>query len=126
MNIARNNCWRSRKGLRFEALALDHLQEQGLELLQRNYRCNMGEIDLLMLDREVLVFIEVRFRGSTSHGGALATVTRNKQHKLLRTARYFLLCHAEHQDRVCRFDVVGVQPGAATTHQFTWIQNAFC
>jgi putative endonuclease len=126
MNIARNNYWRSRKGLHFEELALAHLQEQGLRLLQRNYRCNMGEIDLLMLHQEVLVFIEVRFRGSASHGGALATITHGKQQKLLRTARFFLLCHQEHQHRICRFDVMGVQPGPAAAPQFAWVQNAFC
>ncbi len=122
MSIAKNSYWRSRKGLRYEDLALQHLQSQGLRLLQRNFRCNAGEIDLILWHGDSLVFVEVRFRASNSHGGALSTITYAKQQKLLRAARYFLLCHTEHQQRNCRFDVVGIEPGP----YFHWVQNAFC
>lgn len=61
-----DRAWRRRKGGRFEQLALGWLQTQGLHLVHRNYRCKCGEIDLVMREREVLVFVEVRFRGSSS------------------------------------------------------------
>lgn len=126
MSIARNAYWRSRKGLRFEELALQYLQSQGLQLLQRNFRCKLGEIDLVMRHGETIAFVEVRFRQSRSHGGALATITRSKQLKLLRTARYFLLCHPELQQWVCRLDVIGIEPDAHGRPAFCWIRNAFC
>lgn len=126
MSITRNNYWRSRKGLRYEELTIDHLQRQGLRLLQRNFRCAAGEIDLIMQQREMLVFVEVRFRGNVDFGGAVATITRDKQQKLRRTAGYFLLCHKEYQQYPCRFDVVGITPGAGGAPRFDWIQNAFC
>lgn len=126
MNIARNSYWRSRKGLRYEELAIAYLQQAGLCLVQRNFRCAAGEIDLVMLHREMLVFVEVRFRGNPHYGGAMATVTRDKQLKLLRTARYFLLCHKEHQQRACRFDVVGIAPAPEGGTCYNWIQDAFC
>lgn len=126
MSITRNHYWRSRKGLRFEELALDYLQQRGLCLVQRNFRCKLGEIDLVMHEGPVLVFVEVRFRGSRSHGGALATITRAKQQKLLRTARFYLLRHPESQHCICRLDVVGVEPADNGQPQFTWIRNAFC
>lgn len=126
MSITKNNHWRSRKGLRYEELAIAYLQLQGLRLLQRNFRCAAGEIDLIMQHREMLVFVEVRFRGNKDYGGAVATITRDKQLKLLRTARYFLLNHKTCQQYPCRFDVVGVSPGMASSPCFNWIQNAFC
>lgn len=125
MSITRNQYWRSRKGLRFEELAAKHLQQRGLRLLQRNFRCSMGEIDLVMQHRDMLVFVEVRFRGNPDFGGAVATITRDKQHRLLQTARYFLLCHREYQQYPCRFDVVGITPGTGTSPCLEWIQDAF-
>lgn len=126
MNIAKNAYWRSRKGLRYEELALTHLQGAGMLLLHRNFRCKTGEIDLVMLHGTCLVFVEVRFRHSNSHGDALATVTREKQRKLVNTARFFLLRHSEHGKRNCRFDVVGVTPGPGGMPQFLWVRDAFC
>lgn len=126
MSITRNNYWRSRKGLRYEELAIAYLQQQGLRLLQRNFRCAAGEIDLIMQHREMLVFVEVRFRGNKDYGGAVATITRDKQLKLLRAARYFLLSNKTHQQYPCRFDVVGITPGTSNSPCFNWIENAFC
>lgn len=126
MSISKNQYWRSRKGLHYEELALGYLQARGLQLLQRNFRCKLGEIDLIMLHDSVLTFVEVRFRASRAYGGALATITHAKQQKLLRTARYFLLCHPECSQRVCRLDVVGIEPGSDGKPAFTWIRNAFC
>lgn len=125
MSITKNSYWRSRKGLHYEELALAWLEQRGLQLLQRNFRCKAGEIDLVMQHGATLVFVEVRFRGNRAYGGALATITHSKQQKLLRAARYYLLRHPERQHCACRMDVVGVEPDASGAPSFTWISNAF-
>jgi putative endonuclease len=120
-----DRAWRRRKGGRFEQLALHWLEMQGLRLVHPNYRCKLGEIDLVMSDGEVLVFVEVRFRGVNSQVPACETVDFRKQQKLLRTARHFLLCHAALAAQPCRFDVLGISDCSARPH-YEWIRNAFC
>jgi putative endonuclease len=120
-----DRAWRRRKGGRFEQLALGWLQARGLRLVQRNYRCKLGEIDLVMREREVLVFVEVRFRGLRSHVAACETVDSRKQRKLLRTARHFLLCNEALATHPCRFDVLGISEAGGLPH-YEWIRNAFC
>lgn len=119
-----NPYWRSRKGSHFELLALNWLQAQGLQLLQRNYRCKLGEIDLVMRERELLVFVEVRYRGRGSQVAACETVDHRKQQKLLRTARHFLLYNHQLAELPCRFDVLGISSGRELP-QYEWIRNAF-
>jgi len=97
------------------------LENQGLQYIAANVHERNGEIDLIMRDRAVTVFVEVRFRASAAYGGAAASVTRGKQHKLLQTARLWLARHNGSFDTVdCRFDVI-----AFTGHEIEWIQNAF-
>jgi putative endonuclease len=109
-------------GDRAEDQALAYLSSQGLTTLERNYRCRQGEIDLIMRDRESLVFVEVRYRGSNGHGSPLESVDRGKQARLLHTARHYLQCHPEHAARACRFDVVGI---AGDPGRIDWVSNAF-
>jgi putative endonuclease len=109
-------------GQHAEEQARAHLEQQGLRLLERNYRCKQGEIDLIMRDGEALVFIEVRFRKSATFGSAIETVTAQKQHKLLAAARHYLQAH--HASVPCRFDVVGIT-GQASNTQIEWIKDAF-
>lgn len=107
-----------------EGRAARWLESQGLRVLERNLLCRAGEIDLVALEGEVLVFVEVRCRGSGSHGGAAASVNRGKQRRLLRAARYFLPTlarrHLQGRTPACRFDVVCIQQG-----QLEWIRHAF-
>lgn len=111
-------------GSRSEDRAAAWLQERGLHILERNLLCRAGEIDLVARDGTVLVFVEVRYRGSASHGGAAASVNRRKQRRLVRAARYFLprlvQRHFAGRQPPCRFDVVCEQ--GATLH---WIRQAF-
>lgn len=111
-------------GRRAEDLACRHLGEQGLELLQRNYRCNSGEIDLIMRDGACIVFIEVRFRRNTRFGGALESIDRRKQGKLIRTAQHYLQTQDGAHWDASRFDVVCVSPGGETP-ALEWIRDAF-
>ncbi len=75
------------KGKEGEQYAEAYLQGQGLFLVERNYRCRFGEIDLIMREGKVVVFIEVRMRASQAFGGAASSITLSKQGKLMRTAR---------------------------------------
>lgn len=127
-------------GQESELLAEQFLQQQGLTLVTRNYRCKAGEIDLIMQDGEHLVFVEVRFRNTRRYGSASESVTYYKQQKLIRAAGFYLQSHyARRQLPPCRFDVVAIdavslkQAAANITHCSTnlrqnpieWIPNAF-
>ena len=103
-----------------EALAADYLETRGLRLLQRNYRCRLGEIDLILSDGPVLVFAEVRLRRSSAFGGAAASVTAAKRQRILRAARHYLSGKAE---RPCRFDVLLLD--ALDADRIDWIKDAF-
>lgn len=107
-------------GSYYEALAAKYLQNIGYEILERNYRCRYGEVDLIAKDGDYLVFVEVKFRQSPSQGGSLAAVTRKKQQTLSKVAAFYLSSQWNRMDLSCRFDVVGFD-GA----QITLIQNAF-
>ncbi len=87
-----------------EDRALAWLQAQGLVLVERNVRSRRGEIDLVMRDRDVLVFVEVRQRRSASHGGAAASIGATKQMRLWHAAELYLLRHG--RPAACRFDAV--------------------
>ena len=108
-----------------EQLECKYLEERGLELLERNYRCRHGEIDLVMLDQDCLVFVEVRFRSTGTFSSAAATVDRRKQDKLIRTAEMYLATRPECADRTARFDVVGVDGRASGNPSVEWIRDAF-
>ncbi|MGB4359439.1 MAG: YraN family protein [Rhodoferax sp.] len=105
-----------------EDLALAHLQRAGLRLLERNYRTpgrGGGEIDLIMRAADgTCVFVEVRRRASSSHGGAAASVSWTKQKRLVFAARHYLL--RLRTVPPCRFDVVAVQADG-----IEWLPGAF-
>ena len=104
-----------------EAQALQHLTQQGWFLVERNFRCKGGEIDLVMgsgAPLTMLVFVEVRQRASSAFGGAAASITRSKQSRLIVAAQVYLQRYRHPPP--CRFDVVAID-GAV----ITWLQNAF-
>lgn len=117
--------WRQRKGYHFENAALDYLRQRGLQLLARNYRCKLGEIDLVMLDLATVVFVEVRYRANVQHGKPHETVDARKQARVRRAAQHFLLCHPHLRDRNCRFDVLALWPDGQRQLQQLWIAAAF-
>ena len=111
-------------GHRAERRAEAFLKRRGLKTVIRNYACKLGEIDLIALDGATLAFVEVRFRRSSSHGSAAASVTATKQRRIARTAAHFLLTHPEWSRFPTRFDVVALtQPNYRV--QIEWIRNAF-
>ncbi|MFU8817000.1 MAG: YraN family protein [Pseudomonadales bacterium] len=106
-----------------EDQALAHLQRHGLRLLSRNFRCRLGEIDLIMADGSVIVFVEVRFRRDVRFGEGFDTVTRSKQRKLLATARAYL-ARRTFDNPACRFDVVSVTQRHYAP-DLLWLKDAF-
>ncbi|MDV7209700.1 YraN family protein [Azotobacter beijerinckii] len=117
---------RQRSGRDAEALAHRHLAAQGLHLLAQNWRCRCGELDLVMLDGDTVVFVEVRYRRHLAWGGALESVDARKRMKLVRTAQYFLQKEPRWARHPCRFDVVAITNAdeGAFSH-LNWVRNAF-
>lgn len=115
---------RQRQGREAEAEARAHLEAKGLRFVAGNYYCRLGELDLVMLHGSTLVFVEVRERKRGGFGGALASVTRRKQEKIIVTAQHFLQHHPQFGGHSARFDVVAIDRGA-TAATLEWLQAAF-
>jgi len=98
---------RSALGAYGEALAARHLTEQGMVVLDRNWRCDLGEVDLVLRDGRVLVVCEVKTRSSLAYGTPTEAVTEQKAARLRRLAARWLTDHEVHPDEV-RIDIVGV------------------
>ena len=111
----------SSAGERAERLAERYLEEAGLKRVARNFRCRMGEIDLIMQDGGHMVFVEVRLRRNGNFGGAAASIHAQKQRRLVKAAQHYLatLSHTP----PCRFDVVLLD--ALDAARIDWIRNAF-
>jgi len=107
-------------GVAAEALAARFLERQGLAIVDRNYRCRAGEIDLVDRDGPTLVFVEVRFRRSHAFGGAGASVDAAKRRRILRAAKHYL---AERPDQPCRCDVVLLD--RLDPAHVEWLRDAF-
>lgn len=111
-------------GKEMELLACRYLQRQGLKLIVQNFSCRLGEIDLIMLDKSQLVFIEVRFRKNHHFGTPLETINFMKQQKLIKTAMFYLQKNQQAADAACRFDVIAISSHGESP-QVEWVKNAF-
>ena len=109
-------------GQQTETLACNYLKTQGLILVDKNINYVFGELDLVMLDGQSLVFIEVRFRNKSNFGSALESVTRQKQSRLTRAAQAYLQQHRKWRNTDCRFDVVSLS-GNVEEPQIEWFKN---
>jgi len=107
---------RRRAGDEAESQALVYLKKAGLKLIQQNFLCKGGEIDLIMQDGAVLVFVEVRKRSSMLFGGAAASVTPAKQKRMVHAAQVYLL--TQKIQPACRFDLVAIDGD-----QLSWLKN---
>jgi putative endonuclease len=112
-------------GRRWEKVALEHLMSRGLLRIAENFRCRMGEIDLVMQDRDCLVFVEVRYRKSNRFATAAVSVDSFKQQKLVRAAAVFLGRHPEYCNHAVRFDVVAFDAASDDQCTLQWLQDAF-
>jgi putative endonuclease len=117
-----------RYGQKAEEQARQFLSKRGLKLVMRNYRSPYGEIDLIMREHNVLVFVEVRYRRDENHGLAAETIDHRKQRRIRATAEHFLLSKKHWADRPCRFDVIGLSGDIEDTIQtenIHWYPDAF-
>ena len=113
-------------GDQFEELASQYLLEHGLRIVDRNFRCKVGEIDIIALHNEHLVFVEVRARSNARFAGAAASVDRRKQTKLVRSASMYLQMSPQWAAMACRFDVIAFEPRQSTSNNnIRWIRGAF-
>ena len=108
------------RGAAVETAALELLRNAGLQLLERNVRYRQGELDLVMSDGAVTVFVEVRYRAHAGFGGAAGSVDRHKRRRLLTAAQLYLAQHPARAQQACRFDVVLIERG-----QLQWLRAAF-
>jgi len=109
----------------YELRALDALRQAGCCLLARQLSCPVGELDLVVRDGQTLVFVEVRYRSNDHFGGALASISRSKQTRLLRAVQWCLpaLVREHFGGRLpeCRIDLITFEKD---TH--TWCRDAVC
>lgn len=110
------------KGQQTEQACCRYLQRKGLKLVEQNYRTRTGEIDLIMHDRSMLVFIEVRYRKNSDYGSAIESVDQAKQLRIIRTAEHY--CQQHDIDSPLRIDIVGMQGDNEDGYRFEWIKNA--
>ena len=108
-------------GAAAETAALIFLESQGLKCRERNYRCKMGELDLIMQDGAYRVFVEVRKRSHQQFGSGLDSITQHKQQRLYRAATHYLLEKNLYDKIDCRFDIISMNE----FDEIDWIKNAF-
>jgi putative endonuclease len=111
-------------GADWEQAARRELERAGLRLRAANVRYRFGELDLVMDDADVLVFVEVRYRRGNAFGGGAVSVDARKRARLARAAAAYIAGAPALARRTCRFDVVSVQ-GELAAPRFDWIRNAF-
>lgn len=107
-------------GSEYEALAVAYMEQQGMRILERNYRCKQGEIDIVAKESQYLLFVEVKYRKNLSSGHPAEAVTPAKQQRIYQTARYYLYEHHLSEDTPVRFDVAAI-----LGQEIQYIRNAF-
>ncbi|EKD92102.1 MAG: hypothetical protein ACD_29C00185G0001 [uncultured bacterium] len=113
--------------------ACEFLEKCGLKLIEKNFTVinesgiKTGEIDLIMRDKQFLVFVEVKKRGREDYGDVLEMVTKHKQSQIIRTATHYLVRTYQYHNTHCRFDVVGISPDKKepNNQKIEWIKDAF-
>ena len=101
-------------------MAVSYLQEHGYQVLERNFRCKLGEVDVIALCGEVLVFVEVKYRASATYGHPYMAVDKKKQVRISNVASYYIYSHRQYANYNCRFDVVSI-----TGDEIALYKNAF-
>ncbi len=105
-------------GIFYEDAACEYLRSQGITIIERNFRCRQGEVDIIGKDKDCVIFFEVKFRRTDAFGDALQAVPYYKQKKICRCADYYCMTHPWIES--IRYDVIGI-----TDTRIEWIKNAF-
>lgn len=108
-------------GTEYESLASKFLESKGLRILEKNFRCRLGEIDIIAREKNTIVFCEVKYRSSEVMGMPQDAVDYRKRRRICRVADYYRMIHHLGEYTPFRFDVISIY-----NHHITWIPNAFC
>ena len=100
----------SKKGEAGEAVAASFLEKRGVKILEKNFRSHIGEVDIIALDGEILIFVEVKAWSSFGIESLEYALDAKKQHKIIETSKYFLSFHREYKYMAIRYDVIFVSP----------------
>ena len=111
---------RRQVGTFYEKEAALYLERQGYEMIESNFRCRNGEIDIIAREGEYLCFVEVKYRSGNGCGSPLEAVTRHKQQTIIQTAEYYLMKNKLPLDMPCRFDIIAIEG-----EKITLLRNAF-
>jgi len=133
MTVGRSTSPTHQVGQKAEETALRFLQQKGFLLVAQNYHCKMGELDLVVVQDHLLVFVEVRQRKPSMFGNAAESVTPSKQRKIIKTSAFFLQSFPEFAVYDCRFDVIAIDSRKSnkskeSDHEnltIDWIEGAF-
>ena len=113
-----------KSGKRAEDIAANYLKKQNVKIISRNFHSRFGEIDLIGLEKETLVFIEVRYRKNENYLSAIETIDRHKCKKIIITSEVYLNKRKKYQSYQCRFDVITIT-GDISEPVIEWIKSAF-
>jgi putative endonuclease len=116
---------RLERGRHWEAVAAEYLEDRGLVVLARGYRCRLGEIDLVCREERTLVIVEVRARGSGAVARAAESIGPAKRTRIIRATRHFLMRRREWHNAPIRFDVVAFDSIDTAEARVSWFRNAF-
>ncbi len=122
--MIKNTKTRNHSGKQAEEFAAKYLAKQNVKIITRNFHCRFGEIDLIGLDQEILLFVEVRYRKNESYLAAVETIDRHKCKKIVTTSKYYLNKQRNYQSYFCRYDVITLT-GELDRPVIEWIKNAF-
>lgn len=103
----------------YEDVAVQYLTKHGVKVIERNYNCRIGEIDIIGIDGECLVFFEVKYRKNDNFGSPFEAITLSKQKRIVGCAKYYSVF--KNWKGMYRFDAIGI-----TGDKIEWIKNAFC
>jgi putative endonuclease len=128
MTVGRSTSPTHQVGQKAEEAAIDFLTTKGFQLVAQNYHSPLGELDLVVTQDRLLVFVEVRFRKAGIFGNAAASITPSKQRKIIQTSMIFLQSFPEFESFDCRYDVIAIDCYSKMSHEnykMNWIEGAF-
>ncbi len=113
------------KGTFYEDIACKYIEENDATVIERNYSCKNGEIDIIARDEKYLCFVEVKFRASNKYGDAADAVMFSKQRKICKVAEYYMFCNGYDEFSPVRFDVLIINSDNMGSYMIKWHKDAF-